>query len=118
MSAGVILGTIGIVLAVVGIGVLVDRRWSILPRPGELAKLDPAAPLPDPPGTVAAAPLRLTPKKLARALDAQHCGTCHSRLAAGPGEQIRYGERELQVFRLTCAACGTSRGLYVDVVAA
>jgi hypothetical protein len=121
MSTGAILGTIGIVIAVVAIGALIDRRWGILPRPGELAaagdgktKGKPAAP--QPPGTAAAAPLRLTPKKLAAALTAQRCAGCGARVDAGPGEPIRYADAELQLFRLTCAQCGAGRGLYVVVV--
>jgi hypothetical protein len=118
MSAGVILGTIGIVAAVIGLGVLIDRKWSILPRKGELAKIDPKAPAPDPAGTTPGAALRLTQAKLERALEAQRCTACQGRLAAGPGETVRYGAGELQVFRLTCSKCGASRALYVDVVAA
>lgn len=127
MSTGAILGTIGIVIAVVAIGVLIDRRWGILPRPGELAAAGEAnakgkakdkdkAVAPEPPGTVAAAPLRLTPKKLAAALTAQRCAGCGARVDAGPGEPIRYADAELQLFRLTCAQCGAGRGLYVVVV--
>src|SRR5258705_3968164 len=117
MSAGVILGTIGIVGAVVAVGMLIDRRWSILPRPGELAAIDPKAPQPDPPGTAPGTALRLTPSKLAAALGAQRC-TCKARMTAGPGEPIRFGDRELALYRLTCATCGATRALYVDVVTA
>jgi|SRR5688572_2401837 hypothetical protein len=122
MSTGAILGTIGIVIAVVAIGMLIDRRWGILPRPGELAAAGDAkakaktAAAPEPPGTAAAAPMRLTPKKLAAALTAQRCAGCGARVDAGPGEPIRYADAELQLFRLTCAQCGAARGLYVAVV--
>jgi len=116
MSYGLVLGTIGVVAVVVGLGLLVDRRWSILPRPGELAAADPKAPAPDPPGTAASAPMRLTPKKLIRALDAQRCAACGARAVADAGEPIRYADRELRLYRLGCAACGAARSLYVDVV--
>jgi hypothetical protein len=111
----VILGTIGVVAVVVIVGMWVDRRWGILPRPGELAAVEKAEP-PDPPGTVASAPLRLTPKKLARALVAQKCAGCGARVAASEGEPVRYGAHELRLYRLTCPACGVGRGLYVNVV--
>jgi hypothetical protein len=114
----VILGTIGIVAAMIGLGVLIDRKWSILPRPGELAKIDPKAPPPDPPGTAPGAALRLTEKKLERARESQRCAACKARLTAGPGETIRFGDRQLQVFRMTCENCGATRALYVEVVAA
>jgi hypothetical protein len=116
MSAGVILGTIGIVGVVVTLGMLIDRRWSILPRPGELAKIDPKAPKPDPPGTSATAALRLTPRKLTAALAAQRCAECNARLTAGPGEPIRLGDRSLTVYRLTCPSCGATRALYIEPV--
>lgn len=117
MSAGVIFGTIGIVGVVITLGVLIDRRWSILPRPGELAKLDPKAPKPDPPGTSATAALRLTPRKLTAALAAQRCVDCNSRLTAGPGDPIRLGDRALTVYRLTCDKCGGGRALYIEPAA-
>ena|SRR5689334_13803990 len=116
MSAGVILGTIGIVGVVVTLGILIDRRWSILPRPGELAQLDPKAPKPDPPGTTPATALRLTPRKLTAALAAQRCTDCNSRLTAGAGDPIRLGDRALTVYRLTCSKCGASRALYIEPV--
>lgn len=118
MSAGVIIGTLGIVGVVVALGMLIDRKWSILPRPGELAQIDPKAPKPDPPGTTPATALRLTPKKLVAALAAQRCAECNARLTAGDGEPIRLGDRALTVYRLTCPACSTGRALYVDVIAA
>jgi hypothetical protein len=118
MTIGVVLGTLAVVGAVVVIGVLIDRRVSLLPRPEELRELDaPPKPPPDPPGTVASAPLRLTARKLAKALVAQRCVTCRTRLDASPGEAIRFSGKELQLFRLTCATCGTGRGLYVEQVA-
>ena len=116
MTPGVILGTIGIVAAVIGLGVLIDRKWSILPRPGELAQADAKAPPPDPPGTAPGAALRLTEKKLERALESQRCAACKARVTAGPGETIRFGDKELRVFRLTCGKCGAGRALYVDVI--
>lgn len=120
MSGAVILGTLGIVAGVIVAGMLIDRRWSILPRKGELATIDakPPPPAPEPPGTVPAAALRITPRKLEKALVAQRCVACKARLDAGPGEPIRYANRELQVFRMTCANCGAGRGLYVDIVPA
>jgi hypothetical protein len=117
MSVGVVLGTLAVVAAVIAIGVLIDRRWSILPRPEELRDEGAPKPPPDPPGTVASAPLRLTARKLSRALVAQRCVTCRTRLEAGPGEPIRFAGKELQLFRMTCGTCGAGRGLYVEQVA-
>jgi hypothetical protein len=117
MTIGVVLGTLGVVAAVVVIGMLIDRKVSLLPRPEELREMDAPKPPPEPPGTVASAPLRLTARRLAKALVAQRCVTCRTRLDAGPGVPIRFSGKELQLFRLTCAKCGTGRGLYVEQVA-
>jgi hypothetical protein len=117
MSSGVLLGTLGVIAAVIVIGVWIDRKVSIVPRPEALRDAGTARPPPDPPGTVAAAPLRLTGKKLARALVAQRCVACRTRLEPGPGESIRFAGKELLLFRMTCAGCGVGRGLYVEPVA-
>ena len=114
MSAATVLGTLGVVAAVIVIGVLLDRRFSLVPRPEEVREL--GKPPPDPPGTVASAPLRLTPRKLARALLGQYCVACKTRLDAGPGEPVRLAGKELQLYRMTCSKCGAGRGLYVEPV--
>jgi hypothetical protein len=118
MSIGVVLGTLAIVAGVIALGVVIDRRWSILPRKGEYAKAAAAraAPPPDPPGTTPAAALRVPMARLPRLLAAQRCASCKKRIAGSPddGEQIVLGERALVVFRLTCASCRASRALYVE----
>ena len=118
MSAGAIIGTIAIVLAIIALGVWLDRRRvSILPRPGELGgDAKPPPPL-DPPGTAAAAALRLSRRRLDKAITGQHCTACRGMMTPGPAEPIRFGDKQLQLFPLTCGKCGAARGLYVDVVA-
>ena len=121
MSLAAILGTVGIVGAVVAIGVVIDRRWPLLPRQDAFAAINAthatrARQPPSPPGTVASAALRATGPHLAHALGAQRCATCTGRLDAGPSAPVRYGERELQLFRLTCGTCHTGRGLYVELI--
>jgi hypothetical protein len=113
MSIGIALGTMAVVAAVIALGVVIDRRFSLLPRPGELRALD--APPPDPPGSTPAAALRVPAPRLSRVLSGQRCTSCKRRVTAGDGSPIRLGDHALAVYKLTCPACATSRALYVDV---
>jgi hypothetical protein len=110
----VILGTVGIVAAFIGVGLWVDRHVSILPRPEELAagpeaerkKREAHAPGTAPETALPAGTTDLD--KLARRQ--RHC---RARMEREPDDEVRYGDQALTVLRFHCAACGARSRIYV-----
>ena len=109
-----ILGTLGIIIAFVGVGLWVDRHVSVLPRPDELAALPDAerkkkelhAPGAAPETALVAGPADL--ERLVRRR--RHC---HARMEREPDDQVRYGDHTLTVLRFRCATCGARDRVYV-----
>jgi hypothetical protein len=113
----VVLGTVAIVIAMVGLGLALDRWVGVLPRAEELAALDRPAPAPALPaaGETAGAAIRATTSARARVLGRQRC--CDVTMTAGPEDPIVLGGRKLVVIRLTCPVCGAHRPLYFEPAA-
>ncbi len=102
-----VLGTLGIVGAVIVAGVLADRRFGLLPRPRELLdagrpgwELPPHAPG-EAPETALAAPPRTV-----------RCRACRRRALPDGDSRVAYGERELIVRRYLCPRCGATTTIY------
>lgn len=105
-----VLGTLGIVAAVVAAGVLLDRRFSLLPRPRELLeagkpgmKLPPHAPGEAPETALATAPGKVP------------CRACRrDALPNGEGgeDRVTYGDRGLVVRRYRCPRCAAITAVY------
>lgn len=111
MMLGIVLGTLGIVLAAVVIGLLVDRKVPVLPKPEappERAQL-PAHTAGEAPATA----LRVRAEQLAKLRTSQHCPTCRAVMRGEPDDHVRYGDAELLVLRFSCTACEGRRTLYV-----
>ncbi|HEY5952562.1 MAG TPA: hypothetical protein VIV40_43985 [Kofleriaceae bacterium] len=114
MMVGTILGTIAIVLITVAVGLLIDRKHSILPKPTEIL----ATPERKPPPTHAAGEAPATAIR-ARAgqlekLRVQRCTSCRGAMTNDADDTVRYNERELVVLHFTCPKCTTKRALYVE----
>lgn len=113
----IVLGTAAIVTAVVVAGLVIDRKVPLLPR-AELAT--PAPPLarqpPLVPGETAATAVKV-PATWRDRIAAGKCA-CGQPLAVASDEAIRLGDRPLVVVRLTCAACGHARSVYLEPAAA
>ena len=112
----IVLGTIGIVLITIAIGILIDRKHGILPKPTEL--LEPREPE-KPKQTYAAGEAPATAIR-ARAgqlekLRVQRCAVCRKEMAVGPDDKVRYDDRDLLVLHFTCS-CGSKRSLYVEPI--
>ena len=112
-----ILGTIGLVIAFIAIGLWVDRHVSILPRPEELA-LDPAEERQrkslrgeHEPGAAPESAITATAAELERLVRRQR--HCRRRMEREPDDVVRYGDRMLTVLRFHCAACGARARVYV-----
>ena len=111
-----IIGTILIVLATIGVGVLVDRKWSIIPRkekllaagrrglklPGYVAGEAPATAI-----DVSAGEL----EKLRR----KKCEVCGGATDALADDTVTYDGRSLLVVHARCGRCDHSRTTYVAV---
>jgi hypothetical protein len=109
---GTIIGTIAIVLIVVAVGLLIDRKRSVLPRPSELAAEKKPAPA-HAAGEAPATAIRAREGQLAK-LRVQRCLACRATLTNDADDTVRYNERELLVLHFSCAACAAKRSIYVE----
>jgi len=106
-----VIGTILIALASVGTGLLIDRRWGVLPRNAGLAAGKPK--LLEAPGATPASAIPASIGEIERLRRAQHC-TCRTAMdVSADGDRVTYGGHELLVLRFACARCGATRSLYV-----
>jgi hypothetical protein len=103
-----LLGTIGIVIGTVAVGLAIDR-WvtRVIPRGEDLARPRDE----HPPGTAASTAIACGPWRRRRLLGRQRCD-CGGRLVPAADDRARLGERDLLVARLACATCVMSRTLY------
>jgi hypothetical protein len=115
MMIGTILGTIAIVLITVAVGLLIDRKHSILPKPSEIA----AEPKPEPKvathaaGEAPATAIRARDSQVVK-LREQRCVTCRAVMTNLDDDTVRYNERELLVLHFSCTKCATKRSLFVE----
>ena len=110
----VMLGTLAIVIAMVGLGLALDRWIGLLPRPEELtAGQRPVAALPTA-GETAGAAIRAGADARGRVLARQRC--CGVTMTAGAEDEVVLAGRRLLVVRLTCAVCAAHRPLYFEPV--
>lgn len=111
-----VIGTIGVVVAVVVLGMLADRRWGLVPSPERLR----AAGAPKPllghaAGEAPATALHVTPAQLARLAATQRCPKCRATMAAAGDTPVTFEGRELRVLAFRCPRCAGARSLYVVV---
>ena len=101
----IVLGTIGIVAAAIGVGVLVDRKWALLPKPQEL--LEAGKPPGPEPGEAPATALAAPPKRV-------RCSACKGSTLLDGESPIRFGDRELVALRYRCTKCASVTTVYVS----
>lgn len=114
MTAGVILGTLAVVLIVVVVGLLLDRKVRLLPRRQDLEparKKPPAYAAGEAPSTA----IRARPAQLEK-LRAQRCPACRSAMDVGEDDTVRFDDRDLLVLHFTCPSCAGKRSVYVTPV--
>lgn len=113
---GAILGTIAIVLAVVALGLFIDRKRPILPRPQDLA------PPPKRPaaqhrlGEAPATAIRAGEAQMTKLRTGQRCPLCRTELSyAGDADDVvRYNDRDMLVLHFACSRCSAKKTLYVE----
>jgi hypothetical protein len=113
MMIGAIIGTIAIVLVMIVIGLLIDRKAPILPKPqataaDELKKRSAHAA-----GEAPATALRARDDQLDKLRASQRCPQCRSTMQSGPDDHVRYNDADLLVCHFTCENCPGTRTLYV-----
>ena len=111
----IVLGTIGIVAATVVAGVLVDRKWGILPRPKDLLEAGkPQRALPGhAPGESPATAISASPMQIEKLRRSQRCRTCKGPLDVLADDTVTYDERELLVLQFHCPRCKAKTFVYV-----
>ena len=108
-----VIGTLLIVLATIGVGLLIDRRWSFLPRKQTLLAAGQRPQLPaHAPGEAPATALDLSPREL-EALRRKPCDACRGETDALADDHVTYDGRDLVVVHSRCTRCGKARSTYV-----
>lgn len=112
-----ILGTIGIVLATIAVGLLVDRKWDIIPRKEKLLAAGKRG-LPAPAHAAGEAPATAVTASAGEIekLRRRRCDACRGATVCLADDRVTYGERELLVLHTRCECCGKQRSTYVDRV--
>jgi hypothetical protein len=112
----VVLGTIGIVVITIAIGMLLDRKYDILPRPEKLREAGRPRPPAHAAGEAPATAIRATSAaQLERLHTGPKCPECRTVMSAEPDDKVRFAGRELLVLSFRCATCATHRAIYVEV---
>ncbi|NVB79220.1 MAG: hypothetical protein HOV81_12535 [Kofleriaceae bacterium] len=115
---GAIVGTIAIVLVTVAIGIWIDRKKPLLPRPEDFTEPEKLPPPQHAAGEAPATAIPASESQLANLRSSQRCTACRARMADDPAadDRVRYDDRDLLVLHFTCDKCGAKRSLYVEPV--
>ena len=115
-----ILGTLAIIAATIALGVVVDRKWHIVPRKEKLrAAASDAQPPRRPldvthaPGAAPSTAVSATPAER-EALRRKPCDACGGPTAPLPDDRVAFDGRELLVLHARCERCEARRTLYVQ----
>jgi hypothetical protein len=108
-----IIGTLLIVLATIGVGLLVDRKWGVIPRREKLLEAARRPKLPGhAPGEAPATALEVSAGELEK-LRRKKCDACRGETDALADDHVTYDGRDLLVLHSRCKRCGRSRSTYV-----
>jgi hypothetical protein len=115
MMLSAIIGTIVIVLITIAVGLVLDRKTSLVPKPEELAT-PPKRATTHGAGEAPATALRAGEVALANLRKGQRCPACRSEMtyAESADDHVRYNERDMLVLHFTCPRCATKKVIYVE----
>jgi hypothetical protein len=111
-----VLGTIGIAMATIVMGLLADRRWGLMVRKETLL----AAGKPRPqltglvPGDAAANAITGSPGEIELLRRKQRCPNCRTEMKAIADQRVTYEEHELLALRFACPRCTAERSIFVN----
>jgi len=114
---GVILGTIAIVIVVVVLGVLFDRKVGFLPAPEDFdndKERERKKLVSHGAGEAPATALRIRDTQIAKLRTSQRCTSCRREMRNEADDHVRFNETELLVLHFTCTGCDARRTLYVE----
>jgi hypothetical protein len=110
----IILGTILIVLVTIGVGLLVDRKWGVIPREERLLEQSKRPALPGyAPGEAPATARAASPAEIEKLRRAK-CTECRGETDVLPDDRVTYEGAELLVISTRCRRCGYKRAVYVS----
>lgn len=103
-----VLGTIGIVLATIVLGLLADKKWGLLPSAKKLREASAPKQLPaHAPGGAPSTALSAPPKAL-------RCPRCKAAMERTREEIVTYDGRALRVLAFCCPRCAHTGSVYVE----
>jgi hypothetical protein len=114
VTLGVVIGTIVIVLVIVAVGLLIDRRVRIVAKPEDYHPERKKPATSHAAGEAPATAIRVKQGQLDK-LRVQRCASCRAEMTNEADDRVRYNERELLVLHFACAACSAKRSLYVEL---
>jgi hypothetical protein len=109
----IVIGTIAIVAAVIVVGVIVDRKIGIVPRPEELRDAQKPRTASYAAGEAPSSAIRATTERLANLCASRRCTACREHATCESDDRVRYDDRELLVLRFRCGKCGATQALYI-----
>ena len=107
-----IVGTVAIVIVVIGAGIALDRRVRVLPR--ELA--EPRRPGGHGAGEAPATAIRARARQLEKIRTSQLCASCRRPMGGLADDRVRYDNHDLLVLHFACATCAARRTLYIEQI--
>ena len=115
----VVLGTIGIVAAMMALGFGIDRWVGAVKKPEEVEatkERERKALLAHGAGEAPATAPRLRDAQIANLRTSQRCAACHAVMTCGADDGVRFGELDLIVLHFTCGSCPATRTVYLERV--
>lgn len=116
---GIILGTLAIVAITIALGLLLNRKVSLLPGPEDFdtdQERERKQRVTHGAGEAPSTALRLRRNQLDRIRTSQRCASCNAAMANDTDDEVRYGETSLLVLQFSCPRCTSRRSLYIDPV--
>ena len=111
----IVVGTIGVVSATIVAGVLVDRKWGLLPRPADLLEDGkPKRALPGhAPGEAPATAIAAGAMDIEKLRRHRRCHSCKGALDVLADDSAIYDGRELTILRFRCPRCDEKTLVYI-----